>query len=189
MNEQVRPYIIVVGVSDTSSSAVALRWAAEEAASHGGTVVAVRAWRPPPAPSSASGRPPVTDYEPRQLYAGEQERLTADVTSVLGDGHEVECRLVVGGRRKALISAARNADLLVVDAPRRTDLKTSPFFAQRLIYSAPCPVVVMPPAVAGEGDTAVVRTGKRLGREIVRSAATAGRPGVRPPHIADEPPG
>ena len=81
---------------------------------------------------------------------------------------------------KALVAAPQGAVLVVLDAPRRTDLTTGPMFAQRLVYSAPCPVVVMPPAVANEGPTPLARAGRRIGREVVRAAGTAGRPGILP---------
>ncbi len=175
---------IVVGVSARSGSPQALRWAVEEARHRQAHVVAVRAWRPATASTSGT-RPPLATYDPTDACAGEQARLVDDVASVLGPDHGVECRLVHGGRRKALVAAARGAVLVVLDAPRRTDLSTSPMFAQRLVYSAPCPVVVMPPAVANEGPTPLARAGRRIGREVVRAAGTAGRPGIRPAPPAD----
>ncbi|MBD3784766.1 MAG: universal stress protein, partial [Micrococcales bacterium] len=48
-------YTVVVGVSPRSSSPTALRWAHEQAAAHGGRVVAVRAWRAPNPQATPSG--------------------------------------------------------------------------------------------------------------------------------------
>jgi len=138
---------IVVGVSGRSRSASALTWAVDEARHRDAAVVAIRAWRPS-APSSSGSRPPLQTYDSESAYAAEQARLEADVAGVLGPDHGVECRLVHGGRRKVLIAAAQGADLLVLDAPRQSDLSVGPRFAHRLVYTAPCPVVIMPPSVS-----------------------------------------
>ncbi len=69
----------------------------------------------------------------------------------------------------------------MIDAPQRTDLSNGPRFAHRLVYQARCPVVIMPPAISGQSDTAAVAAGKRIGRELLNAAGTAGRPGVRAP--------
>ncbi len=174
-------YVVVVGVSATSGSPTALRWAMEEAREHGGMLVAVRAWRPPPPPASSAGRPSVFTFDADQLYADAQDELRRDVTAVLGNDADVDCRVVHGGRRKVLLAAAQVAALLVIDAPQRTDLSSGPLFARRLVYRAGCPVVIMPPAISEQPDTAVVAAGKRIGRGLLNAAGTAGRPGVRAP--------
>ncbi len=173
------PYTIVVGVSATSRSPAALQWAVDLAALRGGRVFAVRAWRPTPPQSSSHGLPAAVSERPAEAEAAAAERLAADVTEVLGAGHDVECRLVRGGRRKALLAAASTADLLVIDAPRRTDLSSSPVFAQRLVGDAACPVLVMPPT----GPGAAHRLLGRATEELVRAAGQAGRPGIRPPSV------
>jgi len=170
---------IVVGVSATSRSPSALRWATDLAALRGGTVVAVRAWRATPPQSSAHGLPATVAEHPAPAEAEAREQLAGDVTAVLGDGHGVECRLVRGGRRKVLLAQARDADLLVIDAPRRTDLSSSPVFAQRLVGNAPCPVLVMPPPGPGAGH----RLLDRAAHGLVQAAGQAGRPGIRPPSV------
>ncbi|MGS0687283.1 universal stress protein [Nakamurella sp. GG22] len=178
-------YVVVVGVSASSGSPTALRWAVDEAREYGGRLIAVRAWRPPPPPASSAGRPSVFTFDAEQLYADAQDQLGRDVRSVLGPDAEVECRVVHGGRRKVLLAAARVADLLVIDAPQRTDLSSGPLFARRLVYRAGCPVVIMPPAISELPDTAVVAAGKRIGRGLLTAAGTAGRPGVRVPITSD----
>lgn len=174
-----QPYTIVVGVSQTSKSPTALTWARDLARSHEGRVVAVRAWRPQVPQATPSGEAagriePVHDTEAR-----EADRLRADVEAVLGPDSGVECRIIRGGRRRGLLTAAKDADLLVVDAPR--SLSAGPMFAHRLIYAATCPVVVMPPQVSGEPPNVVQRAGRAVGRTALRSVATAGRPGYRTP--------
>ncbi|MEO7059903.1 MAG: universal stress protein [Lapillicoccus sp.] len=139
-------HTIVVGVSGRTGSPGALRWAVEEAGHRGSTVVAVRAWRPS-SPMASGARPPLQTYDVDSAHTAEEARLAADVAKVLGPDHSVECRLIHGGRRKVLVAAARAADLLVLDAPRPSDLSVGPMFAHRLVYAAPCPVVIMPPAM------------------------------------------
>jgi hypothetical protein len=78
---------------------------------------------------------------------------------------------------------SKEAALLVLDAPRRSDLSTTPLLAHRLVYQAYCPVVIMPPAIAEQPDTPLVSAGKKIAKGVVRSAGTAGRPGLRPPLI------
>lgn len=182
----VRRYTVAVGVSSTSKSPAALRWAHAQARSRDGAVLALRAWRPPRPPAATAGRPPlVPAAEAEALLQQEQAQLEADVADVLGPDAGVECRLVHGGPRKTLRGISRFVDLLVIDAPRRTDLRQTPLFARRLVYSASCPVVIMPPAIADQPDTAVVTAGKKLGRSLLDAAGSAGRPGVRPGATAD----
>jgi hypothetical protein len=175
-----RPFTVVVGVSSTSKSPAALRWAVQEAAHHDGVVIALRAWRSPRPPAVAEPEPEMTASNGSALAAQAQQDLESDVAEVLGKDHHVECRLVNGGRRKALRSVSRYADLLVIDAPQRTDLTSPPLFARRLIYTARCPVVVIPPAVAGQLDTPLVAAGKRIGSRLLEAAGTAGKPGLPP---------
>jgi hypothetical protein len=152
----------------------------QEAAHHDGVVIALRAWRPPRPPAAVGAKPPTMSSNNSVLVAQAEQELESDVAYVLGDRHDVECRLVKGGRRKALRSMSRYADLLVIDAPQRTDLTSPPLFARRLIYSARCPVVVIPPAVAGQLDTPLVAAGKRIGGRLLEAAGTAGKPGLSP---------
>lgn len=179
-------YTIVVGVSATSKSPTALRWSIEEAQLRGGTVVAVRAWRPPAPQTSSRVTPSPLVQDATSAEEDARRAFEDDVAQVLGPGHGIELRLVRGGKRKVLVSESQHADLLVVDAPPRTQLSSSPLFAQRLVYRAFCPVVVMPPTISGEPKTPLVRAGQSVARGVVRSAGTAGRPGVRPPSTAHE---
>jgi nucleotide-binding universal stress UspA family protein len=180
-----RRYTVAVGVSSTSRSPAALRWALQEARAHSGVVIALRAWRPPRPPAATAGRPPLVTIDADGLQHQEQAQLEADVAEVLGPDAGVECRLVHGGPRKTLRSVSRFVDLLVIDAPRRTDIRETPLFARRLVYSASCPVVIMPPAISDQPDTAMISAGKKLGRSLLDAAGSAGRPGVRPGATAD----
>ena len=173
-------YTVVVGVSPGSASPTALAWGRDQARAHDGRLIAVRAWRAPnpqatPAGTTASRVDRGSDVE-REARA----HLEADVASVLGPDHDAEVRLVRGDRRRALLDAARHADLLVVDAPRT--YARAPLFAHRLVYAATCPVVVMPPRISGEPETGLARASRAAGWAAVRAAGSAGRPGLGTPH-------
>lgn len=120
---------------------------------------------------------------PGDIDGPERDALAADVEEVLGPDHGAELRLVQGGHREVLLEAAEEADLLVIDAPRA--MTVAPLFAQRIVDSATCPVVVMPPSISGQPPGAVERAGRAIGRAALRSAGTAGRPGYRPPMAPD----
>ncbi len=175
-------YTIVVGVSATSKSPTALRWAADLAQLRRGRVIAVRAWRPTP-PQTASRVSPSPLHEDADAARDQAlADLHADVVAALGRDHGIEVELVSGGRRKALLAASKGADLLVVDAPRRLDLSSSPGFAGRLVYAATCPVVVMPPSVSGAPQTPLERAASAVGRSVTEAAGRAGRPGFSHPN-------
>lgn len=181
-------YRIVVGVSK-SGSATALRWAARQAEAYGGELVAVRAWRPPAPTSGPRATPPTAGGTDRAAVAEDiQQQLEQAVRDALGPEVAVETQVVLGGKRRGLLSAAEGADLLVIDAPRSSDLEASPGFAQRLVYSAPCPVVVIPPRLTarpeGKLSGAARRAARKVGDSAVEAAGRSGRPGLshpRPP--------
>lgn len=181
MVEQTQPYTIVVGVSATSKSPTALRWASDLAALRGGRVVAVRAWRPTPPQTGSRVTPSPIAEDVGSARDQALADLRADVAEVLGDDHRVEVELVRGGKRRSLLAAAEHADLLVVDAPRRLDVTSAPGFAQRLVYRASCPVVVMPPSVSGAPRTPLERAAGSLARNVTEAAGRAGRPGLSHP--------
>src|SRR5918912_1197988 len=141
MGDPTKPYTIVVGVSATSKSPTALRWAAEQAALCGGRLVAVRAWRPLLPGTASRGTPAVATPDIGTAEAAEREALAADVAGVLGADHPVDTELVHGSKAKALLTTATalKADLIVIDTPPRSDCSTTPWFVDRLIHRAPCP--------------------------------------------------
>lgn len=176
MNDQ--PYTVVVGVSATSKSPTALAWAAAQARQNDGRVIAVRAWKMPAPPATPSGPSAGRIAVESDVEREARETLERDVAAALGPDHDAEVRLVRGGTYRVLLKAAREADLLVVDAPRQ--LLVGPMFAHRLVYATTCPVVVMPAESSG-GPSKLTRAAESLGRSVVTAAGTAGRPGYRPP--------
>ena len=176
---------IVVGVSVRSGSPTALRWAADEARRRRCGVVAVRAWRAPRPPSAPGGHPPAVGRDVDAVFAAGEEKLRADVLAALGADAKVECRLVKGSAGSVLLKESEGAVMLVLDAPRRTDLKANTLLAHRLMYHVSCPVVVMPPALTLPGPSRAARLGKEVGTRIAKAAASAGRPGIRIPRQTD----
>jgi nucleotide-binding universal stress UspA family protein len=176
-----RTYTIVVGVSPTSGSPGALRWAVEEASVRGGRVIAVRAWRPHAPETATGGRVPSVVSDDSAL-GDEEGRLADDVAKVLGHDHVVETRVVAGKRRSVLLEESRSADLVVIDAGRSTEVGAR-WLGSRIVRASQCPVVVVPPALAGRGTTALGQAVGALGRSVERAAGTAGRPGFQRPPV------
>lgn len=179
------PPVIVVGVSSGSGSPTALRWAADEARLRGAELLAVRAWRLPRPPSAPAGRPPGVQRDVAADRARAEQDLAADVAATLGDDHDARCELVRGTPLNALVTASRDALMLVLDAPRRSNVTATTVLANRLVHRVACPLVVMPHPLTRPGPGAVARTARTAGSRLARSAATAGRPGVRVPQIRD----
>ncbi len=179
MSERDVPYTVIVGVSATSKSPTALVWGHAQAKVNDGRLVAVRVYQVPHIPAGPSGSSSRFPQDPDTLRADQEARLQRDVAEVLGEDHGVEIRVIHGSRRRGLLNEAREADLLVIGAPRRPSM--SPLLAHRIVYAATCPVVVMPPSISGVPEPAISRSARSLGRAALRSAGTSGRPGYRPP--------
>ena len=178
-SEPEEPYTVMVGVSATSKSPAALLWAQAQAEANNGRVIAVRVYQVANVTSGPSGAGSRTPQDAEALRADQQSQLERDVAEVLGADHGVEIRVVRGGKRRALVAEARDADLLVIDAPRSPSM--SPLLAHRIVYAATCPVTVMPPTISGAPESALSRSARAFGRAALRSAGTSGRAGYRPP--------
>jgi universal stress protein family protein len=184
MSEQEKPYTVIVGVSATSKSPTALVWGKALAEANRGRLIAVRVH---PAPGSAQGAPGTssqTTPQTHQLRDQQQAALERDVAEVLGECHGAEMRVIHGSKRRGLINESHNADVLVIDAPRAPSM--SPLLAQRIVYAATCPVVVMPPSISGGPESSLTRSARAVGRAALRSAGTSGRAGYRPPVNRDD---
>jgi Universal stress protein family len=179
MTDHVEPYTVVVGVSATSKSPTALVWGQAQARANGGRLVAVRVYQVPHVPPGPSGSSSRIPQDPEVLDADQRAELQRDVADVLGADHGAELRVVQGNKRRGLLALAEGADLLVIDAPRTPSM--SPLLAHRIVYAATCPVVVMPPSIAGAPESAWSRSARAVGRAALRSAGTSGRAGFRPP--------
>ncbi|MDT7575487.1 MAG: hypothetical protein QOH17_1820 [Pseudonocardiales bacterium] len=145
---------VVVGVSPTTGSPAALRWAAEEARMRSLPLHAVMAWRNPRPPVATGTRPPMTGaLRGGELAAEAEQTLRGFVEDALGTGSDVECSVVRGTAVNALVTTAKDATLLVIGEPRAgamNRVRTS-LVAPQVVVKARCPVVVMPPAVPVAG--------------------------------------
>jgi nucleotide-binding universal stress UspA family protein len=150
MNASTGP--IVVGVSPTTGSPAALRWAADEAQLRGTKLRAVLAWRPPRPPAATGGRPParVLAQAATDFAADAEDRLRGFVADALGSDDGIECAAVKGKAVSALLAAAGDAQLIVVGEPRpgRVSAVRASLVAPVLVAQAKCPVVAMPSVFA-----------------------------------------
>jgi nucleotide-binding universal stress UspA family protein len=145
---------IVVGVSPTTGSPTALRWAADEARLRGTKLRAVLAWRPPRAPVASGGRPPVgLTQTPTDFAADAEEALRGFVAAALGTDDGVECTAVKGSAVGSLLAASHDAQLMVIGEPRPGRLASvrASLVAPQVLHRAHCPVVALP-AVAAEAN-------------------------------------
>jgi nucleotide-binding universal stress UspA family protein len=127
-------YRIVVGVDGSEGGRRALRWSVHEAATRGGTVQAVSAWRWDAEPSQA---------EAERLLAGELEALRAVVnhSAVI-----IASEVVEGRAADVLTAAARDADLLVLGSHGHSEVHHTVLgsVSEECVRKASCPVVVLP---------------------------------------------
>ncbi len=130
---------IVVGVDGSPESQLALRWASRQARVTGSEVRAVCAWHVPPSYGFLV-RP-----EP-DVAAHHSHTLAVAVTEALGaqDAAAVVQEVVEGHPAGALLSAAANADLLVVGCRGRGSFAGMVLgsVSRHVAAHAPCPVVV-----------------------------------------------
>ena len=142
---------IVVGIDGSPGSQVALEFAAREAAVHGATLRIVSAWEVPPTVLSSGGVAP-NIY---QSFEDEARRTVNDAAAhaaSLEPSVSCEERVVEGHAGNALVDEAESADLVVIGRRGRGA------FAELLLGSishqvadhARCPVVIVPPAAAGD---------------------------------------
>jgi nucleotide-binding universal stress UspA family protein len=141
---------IVVGVSPTTGSPSALRWAAAEAKLRNLPLRAVMAWRVPRPAGAPGGRPPASNVTASEYEGNADEQLRGFVQRALGSDADVDCVVVQGSEVNALLSSARGAHLLVIGEPRPGRLASmmSSLTAPQVVLKAECPVVVMPSAIA-----------------------------------------
>lgn len=135
---------IVVGVSPSTGSPNALRWAAEAAKLRRAPLRAILAWYPPRTPTAPGDRPPATASAGLD-GASAGPTLRRHVLAVLGES-PVECVAVRGQAVPTLLRASAGAQLLVIGEPRRGRLASmrASLVAPQLVQRAACPLVVLP---------------------------------------------
>ncbi|HLU32545.1 MAG TPA: universal stress protein [Natronosporangium sp.] len=130
--------LIVVGVDGSDGGRRALQWAAQEAASRGGTVQAVTAWRWDVPGGGLEG---AGEEDPRQRASDILEREVASVGKV-----PVACEVREGRPADVLVAAARDADLLVLGSRGHSRVWQAVLgsVTEECVRRATCPVVVIP---------------------------------------------
>jgi nucleotide-binding universal stress UspA family protein len=137
---------IVVGVVGSQGSRLALERAIEEGRAHGGRVEAVHVWHAPPLAVYPYG---ALAFDPRTFE--EDARVTldrvVDSTDTRGLAEPVERIVVCGTAARALLDAAKGADLLVVGSRGLggfTGLVLGSV-GEQCVRHAGCPVLVVRP--------------------------------------------
>jgi nucleotide-binding universal stress UspA family protein len=141
---------IVVGVDGSETSRHALRWAADEARSHGSQLHVVHAWEVP-TPAVAVGVGPGRRAARTEGQHDEASKLVADVVrDELGEAPPGDVRTSIGRGTAAgvLLDAARDADLLVVGSRGLGGFRGLLLgsVSSKMASHAPCPVVIVRPA-------------------------------------------
>lgn len=135
---------IVVGIDGSEGARAALRWALDEGRTRGVEVVALHSWTLPFTGGEAFVPAGIkTDV----LEDGAQQLLDESVDAVVKDSDaRPEASLVFAGAAEALLTAAADADLLVLGGrpPEGLDRVLVGSTARQVIHHAPCPVVVVP---------------------------------------------
>ncbi len=146
--------VIVVGVSLTSGSPTALRWAFREASARHAPLQAVTAWQPPISPPGPVPRPSVfPPLLPAEIQVRTEAALAQAVEQALGTISAVTCIAVRGGIAEVLLQASGRAQMLVIGPlhPNLTDTLLQRRRFGELMQRASCPVVIMPPAEVEAG--------------------------------------
>jgi nucleotide-binding universal stress UspA family protein len=132
--------IVVAGVDGSPQSALALRWAADEAKLRGAVLRAVCVWSYLDQPGKA--------FDPG-YGVDDARRLLDDAIAGLGPaaaGVETERVTVNDLPARGLLDAARDADLVVVGARGMGGFRGLLLgsVSQQVAQHAPCPVVIVP---------------------------------------------
>jgi nucleotide-binding universal stress UspA family protein len=144
------PGKIVVGIDGSKHATAALRWAAEEAALRSASLEAVHAWSFVPLATPAdAGLVPMAWTESIEMLDATRdaaERTAADqVRLALGDRHGATVTVIEGAAKDVLLTAAADADLLVVGNQGRGNITSALLgsTSAELADCAPCPVVIV----------------------------------------------
>jgi nucleotide-binding universal stress UspA family protein len=137
--------LIVVGVDGSEASKEALRWAIREAELRHATLRAVHAWLYPAVLTGGFVPPDALDWN--VLRSDAEEALHATLREVAGEDPRANIeRIVVDGpAARALVEAAKDADLLVVGSRGHSGFTGLLLgsVSQQCAHHAPCAVVIM----------------------------------------------
>jgi len=132
-------YKVVVGIDGSADSDAALRWALAEAEAHDGEVVAVYAWQMPFVSNPAA-------FDRAELEQDGKDFLV-DRVSVVAPKPRVPLTTLVaeGDPAESLVSASRDADLLVIGSRGRSTFLGAYLggVSLRCVVAARCPVTLV----------------------------------------------
>ena len=132
-------YKVVVGIDGSADSDAALRWALAEAEVHDGEVVAVYAWQMPFVSNPAA-------FDRAELEQDGKDFLV-DRVSVVAPKPRVPLTTLVaeGDPAESLVSASRDADLLVIGSRGRSTFLGAYLggVSLRCVVAARCPVTLV----------------------------------------------
>lgn len=140
---------IVVGIDGSSASPRVLRWALEEAALRGDTVLAIHAYLPLDATWAALPEVALATIPPDTLESDARDRaqrILDEATSGLDTGVDVVAKAVAGRPADVLIEASDGADLLVVGSRGRGGFRGLMLgsVSHQVVTHAVVPTVVIP---------------------------------------------
>ena len=141
---------IVVGVDGSESSARAARWAVEEALHRGATVRIICAFQAPATwlgMGEALGATMTVSVSDEDLKSFGSATISSVLTTIeVPEGVEVISDPRMGHASDVLISASKDADLLVVGSRGHGDIGSLLLGSTGMhcIHHAACPVVVVP---------------------------------------------
>lgn len=152
MAEQAAQRRIVVGVDGSGGSRAALAWALGQAKLTDATVEAWHVLRHPEAvewevlPTNYGGAPLPMIFDRDEARASARRSLADFVGDVAGD-HPVVTRVMEGHPAAELLTAAREADLLVLGRQGRSGVAAALMgsVSRHCTEHAPCVVVIVPP--------------------------------------------
>jgi nucleotide-binding universal stress UspA family protein len=142
---------LVVGVDGSEHARGALRWAVDEARLRNWVVVAVHAYTIPPYLLAPEPVPlGVVAPDPallQQLETAAEKLLADEIEQADTQDLVIEGRVVAGPPADALLTAAREGDLLVVGSRGHGGFKGLLLgsVSHQVANHAPCPVVIVPP--------------------------------------------
>ncbi|MBL8932076.1 MAG: universal stress protein [Kineosporiaceae bacterium] len=141
--------VIAVGVDDSEMSQKALAWAAEEALRRSSTLELITTWGLESSQLGPSHSGPQEGESLEQAAEAMQRSAAEAVLSLMSTRPEVAYVVTQASPADALVTASKDADLVVVGTHGRGPVRTFLFgsVAQTLLKQSHCPVVVIPPSM------------------------------------------
>ncbi len=162
---------IIVGVDGSENGTVALRWAADRAARHGGEVVAILAWN-----SYYQGHRVSPEDVPSDFGDEDAVRVLDEAVEAAGVNGDIVKQTPKAPAPEALVEATDPDDLIVVGARGSGGFEGLLLgsVSQWVLELSPCPVVVIHGArtVATGGDVVVGVDGSECSMRALRWAAS-----------------